>query len=268
MPLTKAICTNCGAALEVDKTKDAAICPYCSTPYIVEKAINNYTINCDKLTIDTDSIEKELDRADVYLYKLNDSEKALEIYANISDRHPGDYRGWWGQANCITECFESLFYDDQKLSYLQKCVNNAISVAPDSKSDELCKIWNKYISFEDEYSNCLEKIDELTGENENKSETIQERKSNWKIKKAIRYLLIFAASFFFIALISADFDEAYYGLFMGLFVIPPIVVALILTLVKRTIIHNINREIEENKKSIEYYKNRAAALQSQIQKKK
>ena len=45
MPLVKAQCTNCGAALEVDNAKDAAICPYCRMPYIVEKAINNYTTN-------------------------------------------------------------------------------------------------------------------------------------------------------------------------------------------------------------------------------
>lgn len=45
MPLVKAQCTNCGASLEVDSSKEAAICPHCNTPYIVEKAINNYTTN-------------------------------------------------------------------------------------------------------------------------------------------------------------------------------------------------------------------------------
>ena len=46
MPLVQAKCTNCGSNLEVDKTKDAAICPFCGTPYIVEKAINYFiTIN-------------------------------------------------------------------------------------------------------------------------------------------------------------------------------------------------------------------------------
>lgn len=44
MPLVSAKCTSCGANLEVDNTKDAAICPYCNTAYIVEKAINNYNI--------------------------------------------------------------------------------------------------------------------------------------------------------------------------------------------------------------------------------
>lgn len=42
MPLVQAKCTNCGANLEVDNSKDAAICTYCGTPFIVEKAIHNY----------------------------------------------------------------------------------------------------------------------------------------------------------------------------------------------------------------------------------
>lgn len=42
MPFVNAKCTNCGANLEVDNAKDAAICPYCNTAYIIEKAIKNY----------------------------------------------------------------------------------------------------------------------------------------------------------------------------------------------------------------------------------
>ncbi|MBP3204709.1 MAG: hypothetical protein J6M66_04730 [Lachnospiraceae bacterium] len=45
MPIVKAQCTNCNGMLQVDSSKDAAICPYCNTPYIVEKAINKYNIN-------------------------------------------------------------------------------------------------------------------------------------------------------------------------------------------------------------------------------
>ena len=44
MPFVPAICTQCGAQLEVDNTKAAAICQYCGTPFIVEKAINNYSV--------------------------------------------------------------------------------------------------------------------------------------------------------------------------------------------------------------------------------
>ena len=44
MPLVSAKCTDCGANLKVDNTKDAAICEFCGSAFIVEKAINNYNI--------------------------------------------------------------------------------------------------------------------------------------------------------------------------------------------------------------------------------
>ena len=37
-----AICTQCGAQIEVDETKEAGICKNCGTAFITEKAINNY----------------------------------------------------------------------------------------------------------------------------------------------------------------------------------------------------------------------------------
>ena len=43
MRFVPATCTKCGAALDVDPSQDAAVCPYCDTAFIVEKAINNYT---------------------------------------------------------------------------------------------------------------------------------------------------------------------------------------------------------------------------------
>lgn len=44
MPIVNAKCTNCGANLTVDEVKDAAICQYCGSAFIVEKAINNYNV--------------------------------------------------------------------------------------------------------------------------------------------------------------------------------------------------------------------------------
>ena len=45
MPFVPAKCTQCGASLQVDSSKDAAICGHCGTPFIVEKAIHNYTVH-------------------------------------------------------------------------------------------------------------------------------------------------------------------------------------------------------------------------------
>lgn len=45
MGLIAAKCTECGANIEVDDSKEAGICKYCGTAFITEKAINNYTTN-------------------------------------------------------------------------------------------------------------------------------------------------------------------------------------------------------------------------------
>ena len=45
MELVNAICPNCGASLNVDENKDAAICQYCGSAYIVKKAIEKYNVN-------------------------------------------------------------------------------------------------------------------------------------------------------------------------------------------------------------------------------
>ena len=37
-----AICSHCGGSLDVDPSQEAAVCPYCGTAFIVEKAINHY----------------------------------------------------------------------------------------------------------------------------------------------------------------------------------------------------------------------------------
>lgn len=50
MPFVNARCTNCGGDLQVDNTKDAWICNHCGSPFIVEKAINNYnTVNYNQI---------------------------------------------------------------------------------------------------------------------------------------------------------------------------------------------------------------------------
>ncbi|MBQ6035262.1 MAG: hypothetical protein IJL33_07170 [Ruminococcus sp.] len=42
MATVNAICTSCGKTVEVDNQKDAWVCPHCSTPFVVIKAINRY----------------------------------------------------------------------------------------------------------------------------------------------------------------------------------------------------------------------------------
>lgn len=45
MALVPAICTQCGARIEVDGTHDTGICKYCGTAFVIEKAENNDNVN-------------------------------------------------------------------------------------------------------------------------------------------------------------------------------------------------------------------------------
>ena len=61
--LVSAKCTNCGANIEVDKGKEAGICPHCGSAYIVEKAINNFiSNNVYNINNATLKIEKPIDK--------------------------------------------------------------------------------------------------------------------------------------------------------------------------------------------------------------
>ena len=44
LKITPALCTQCGARIEVDPSQAAAICPHCKTAFIVESAVQKYNI--------------------------------------------------------------------------------------------------------------------------------------------------------------------------------------------------------------------------------
>ena len=114
MPLTDARCTNCGGRLVVDDSKDAAICPYCKTAYVVRDAINyynSYTTNnysVDKLYADTVNInntrsaDERLGAAEQYM-KFRDFQHAAEIFREVCESDPQDPRCWMGLARARSQ---------------------------------------------------------------------------------------------------------------------------------------------------------------------
>ena len=90
MPLVPAQCTQCGAIVKVDDTKEANICHYCGTAFVTEKAINNYHItnnmNISNATINVSgvSVENLLLRAEQFETQ-GDFEKAKEYYNRVLD---------------------------------------------------------------------------------------------------------------------------------------------------------------------------------------
>ena len=64
--LVPAVCTQCGATLEVDPNQETAVCKFCNTTFIIEKAINNYNVkyanieHADNVNIDMTGTVKEV----------------------------------------------------------------------------------------------------------------------------------------------------------------------------------------------------------------
>ncbi len=108
MSLVPAKCTQCGANLIVDNTKDAAVCEHCGTAFIIEKAINNFTLTGNQSIIinsavinvkstapsqdsaqNTPSAENLLLRAEEF-EQSGDFSRALEYYNKVLDLNPSD----------------------------------------------------------------------------------------------------------------------------------------------------------------------------------
>lgn len=75
MKIVQAKCPNCGGTLKVDSEKEAAICEYCKTPFIVEKAINNYNT----------TIVNNNTFNDATVFINNDDKKRLSNYLDLSE---------------------------------------------------------------------------------------------------------------------------------------------------------------------------------------
>ncbi len=141
MPLVKATCTNCGAALEVDSAKEAAVCPYCNTAYIVEKAINNYALSANNIIINQFSadpislLEADLKRAETNI-NLGEWSKAEQIYKQALEQYPGDARVWLGLIDANTmSCSKRLTYGEYQ--EVRKISKKIVMLKPKYDYDKL-----------------------------------------------------------------------------------------------------------------------------------
>ncbi len=164
MGLKAAICTQCGAQIEVDESREAGICKFCGTAFVTETVINQYNvvhnhnnyISAQKINVGAESAD-ELAETGMKLINARRYDQAEAFFTRIRENYPSDYRGWWGQFLCETESgnaihkftsknneiFESMLW--KQLKY----VDNACALATKSKAKEM-------ISFYKNFENKLE----------------------------------------------------------------------------------------------------------------
>lgn len=151
MPLTKAQCTNCGGVLDVDSSNDAAICPFCNTPYVIEKAINLFQNNFN-ITVEGIKPEQILKNSYILLQN-NDKDGAKKLLDDYKKYSPEDWRLWFAYA--YSESDESLFIEnleraikhlsnderfDKMLELQKQCKNIKINQESIHVEQEKCRI--------------------------------------------------------------------------------------------------------------------------------
>ncbi len=72
--MVAAICTQCGAAIEVDESKEAGICSHCGTAFITEKVINNYHIH------NTTNVTNKIEHATINVKNGDDADDEAKRY--------------------------------------------------------------------------------------------------------------------------------------------------------------------------------------------
>lgn len=141
MPLVAAKCTQCGASLDVDPEKEAAICPFCHTPFITEKAINNYnttnitnigSINAGVVNVESSDSAAMLSRNAETLMSFGEWEKAKAIYVKITEMYPFDWKGWYGLLQTNTHNFQLQFDRYEEYNALVGIYERLVAVSNDS----------------------------------------------------------------------------------------------------------------------------------------
>jgi predicted RNA-binding Zn-ribbon protein involved in translation (DUF1610 family) len=155
MPLVPAKCTQCGGDLQIDNTKEAAVCPYCGSAFIVEKAIQlyNQTYNISANTVNVYKQENDRDTADT-LYETGSNalnagniQLAERCFDDIKKFYPSDYRGPWGKMKCYSVY---NFKDAFEQEYADVCVL--------ANSEQKSIITNEYNQFMEKHKRELEKF--------------------------------------------------------------------------------------------------------------
>ena len=85
MAMIPAKCTNCGANIQVDESKEAGICEACGTPFITEKVINNYntTNNYHIETVNVFTSAKDFQVVAGKLVKYKGESSTIVIPSNV-----------------------------------------------------------------------------------------------------------------------------------------------------------------------------------------
>lgn len=147
MALVAAKCTQCGANLEVDETKEAGICKYCGTAFITEKAINNYNINNtvhiqsggNVINIIGENNSKNYLELARRARQLGDINGASEYYGKVLEENPDNW-----ECSFFVGYYKSCIYKPldnySTVNYYTKSTTHALTLIKEEEKKEALNI--------------------------------------------------------------------------------------------------------------------------------
>ena len=218
MALMEAKCTNCGGKLQIDNKKEAAVCPYCGSAFIVEKGIQLYNQSCNVYG-EKISIYKEESQQETATELYNTGMKALEAT-------------WYKQEGVINK------------EYLDKEYREASLLANSEEQRE--KVSSIYKLVQNKYKRIEEK--RQAEEDENWEKLIGEAEGKYKEAKFGLFGLIAWTIIYIILFLILKSNESTIGsiiaFFLGIGLVPfvPTVIYLLIQIIKE--IENAKRHLD------------------------
>lgn len=176
MALISGRCKNCNGVIQFDEGLKKGFCSFCGTPFISEEVVNNYNnyyntqynIQNANIKIDTQNAEKKIERAEVFLTKIKNNEKADELFKQASEEAPSNYKAWWGLVRTATNDLTKIDIGTKEYERIvQYELKNAFSFAPPDELKEIKEKWDLY----------SEKIQALNNDYNIQIRTIQSEKA-------------------------------------------------------------------------------------------
>ena len=123
--LVAVFCTNCHASLEVDVSKETAICPYCGTTYIVSQVVRDSYPSPKNSTVHKTVTQVEKSVGNRYLKKEKSQKKTLssDERAALEEYIRENFRGKGRKA----EIAAVKYYREQTLCGLKEA-NDAVEL--------------------------------------------------------------------------------------------------------------------------------------------
>ena len=158
MGFIPARCTQCGAEIKVDASKEAGICEHCGTPFVTEKVINNtyVTNNFHGATVNIISGDAKnfLKLAETCL-SSNDGEEAYNYASKALELQPNLTKAWIIKMYAISLCGKISDLNTQEIISCGKSALNS--------SDDVVDVFSTYLDIASKWVNiACKKIGDVT----------------------------------------------------------------------------------------------------------